>query len=718
MQAFTRANPFLDEIIEILQQHLERHHGDIDKARSYLSSSDNEWIDGEVLHCINEPRYFLSNYYAIKTEDKGFQGLYPFWDSQEILHDEFRRMEREFGRVMAIINKARQMGGSTYVGGEVFHKTIFNEHINTLVVAQDAKQSRYIFDMYIAALDFLPWWMRPRVRYAEAGEFIDFDEKDEQLRSIRPGLKTRIYVDNGNKPTGAGRGKTFKYGHLDELAFWKEPEQLTEAVFPTMNAPGGFYVMISTPRGRNTPWHNLWRNAEKGKIAWNPIYIPFYRREKTYSLPLRKDEKFIPTEEEQGIRQQVLTKENHFIKDEVFNWRRKTVEAFMSTHGDDKKFSQEYSSNAEESFQASATTAFPRGIINKLQKRCIEPKWVGEIVYDFKADRPVAHLKELKDGEEADYPETFNRFHVWERPQVGESYCVGVDTSLGNEGGDYSCACVIKTSMGSHDVVVAIWHGLMDPENLAEVVLALCYMYNEALAAIEINNMGLVTNNALVRKFEYENIYRYKHLDKLSKWQTDYIGFLANEKTSMAIMSKLSKSLIEDTIIIPCHWMMDEFNDFTEDGAEGDGAHDDYMDALMIALYCGHENEFKQMREGTQKLPAESNANLFEIKDRFGSIVGSTNSQKEAEAIAKRNFGSFTERTSGAKAFIVLNGKKREVPSDFQNSDWSPVHDGDGMARQMYEDGWEPEDISPEAIAEAEAMVELVQESPDAWMYT
>lgn len=717
MQAFTRANPFLDEIIEILQQHLERHHGDQDKARSYLTASDNDWIDNEVLTCMREPRYFLSNYYAIKTEDRGFQGLYPFWDSQEILHDEFRRMEREYGLVKAIVNKARQMGGSTYVGAEVFHKTIFNEHINTFVVAQDAKQSRYIFDMYIAALDFLPWWMRPRIRYAEAGEFIDFDEKDEQLRTIRPGLKTRIYVDNGNKPTGAGRGKTFKFAHLDELAFWKDPEQLTEAVFPTMQAPGGFYVMISTPRGRGTPWHELWKNAVRGKISWNPVYIPFYRREKTYSLPLRKGEKFIPRQEEQELRAQVLAKEKHYITDEVLNWRRKKIEEFISTHGDDKKFSQEYSSNAEESFQSSATTAFPRGIINRLSKRTVEPKWVGEIVYDFKSDRPELHVRELHEGQEAAYPETENRFHVWEMPQVGETYCVGVDTSLGNEGGDYSCCCVVKTSMASHDVVVAIWHGLMDPENLAEVVLSICYMYNEAMAAVEVNNMGLVTNNALVRKFEYENIYRYKYLDKLTKWQTDYIGFLANEKTSMAIMSKLSKSLIEDTIIIPCHWMLDEFHDFTEDGAV-DGAHDDYIDALMIALYCGHENEYRQMREGKTVEAATSKVNLFEIKDRFGTVVGVTNSQKEAESIAKRHLGSFTDRQSGAKSFTFVKGEKRPVPSDFQNSDWSPIHDGEGTARELYEDGWEPEAITPEAIREVEEQMEVAESNPDAWLYT
>ena len=86
-----------------------------------------------------------------------------------------------------MIDKARQMGGSTYISGEIFHKTIFTEHINSLVVAQDADQSRFIIDMYADAIDFLPWWMRPRIRYKEAGKFIEFDEKDDAMRDRVPG---------------------------------------------------------------------------------------------------------------------------------------------------------------------------------------------------------------------------------------------------------------------------------------------------------------------------------------------------------------------------------------------------------------------------------------------------------------------------------------------------------------------------------------------------
>ena len=719
MAGFTRANPYLDEIIEILQRHLEKYNGDHDKARQYLSKADNDWIDEEFVHCMQDTRYFLSNYYAIKTEEKGFQGLYPFWDSQEIIHDEFRKMERLYGKVRAMIDKARQMGSSTYVGGEIFHKTIFTEHINTHVVAQDADQSRFIFDMYTGALDFLPWWMRPRIRYAEAGKFMDFDEKDDTLRELRPGLKTRIYVDNGNKPTGAGRGKTFKRAHLSELAFWDNPSQLTKALFPTMNAADGFYVMESTPNGRNDAWHNLWRKAEAGKIDWHPIYIPYYRRDKTYFLPLAKGEVFEPNAEELELRLQVLRKEAYYIKDETLNWARHKKEEFIATDGDDKMFSQEYSSNAEESFQTSAITAYGRTLINRLSKRTINPLWVGEIDWDITTQKSNILLRKCDPKEHVPYPINEERFHIWEKPIPGERYCMGVDVSLGNDGGDYSCVQVVKLSSGHEkDEQVACWHGLIVPEDLATICFAVGHYYNEALAAVEVNSMGMVTNSFLIRNLEYENIYRFKRMDRLKNWMTDIIGWWTDEKSKRALMSCMSKALLSDTFLIRDHWTVDEMYDFNQDyEAEGDGAHDDYLMALHIALYCGHEGEIKENQSG-KKEPGESKANIFEIKDRFGTILATTTSQNDAQRIAKQHLGSVTERIATATTTVTLAGKKRKVPSDFQNTDFSPIHDGDGTAHRMYYDeGIEDIEITPEAIADYDAQQEALEEAPDAWMY-
>ena len=717
--AITRANRYLGEIIEVLDLHLQKYQGDTDKARSYLSAADNAWIDDEILHCITDSRYYISNYYAYRDEKEGFKGLYPFFDSQEILHEEYQKLKVQHGRVRALVLKARQMGSTTYNVARFSHETIFFEHINGIMVGKDQTQAESMFGMYDSALDFLPWWMKPRINIRQNGSKINFDEKDEYLRATRPGNKTWIYCENANKPSGVGRGQTFNKCLMSELAFWQNGSQLSKSLFPTFNSPDGFYVMESTANGRNDFWHNLWRRAEAGKVDWHPIFIPFYRRAKTYSIPIFKGENFTLMLEEKEMRERVKKKEGFEIKDETFKWMRNKKEEFIATDGEDMMFFQEYSSESEESFQSSAITAFPRGIINKLSKRTYNPKYIGEISYDFEAEKVKTRVKEVDPLDDLVYPETENRLSIWEMPEAGARYCVGCDVSLGNDGGDYSSISVVKLTDGLKDKLVAQWHGYIDPESLAEPVLALCWMYNEALAAVEVNSMGMITNNQLMRVFEYENIYRYKHLDKLKNWMTDLTGFYTNDKTKRALMSKMSKVLLDDTLEIPDKFVIDELYDFTEYGADGEGAHDDYIMSVMIALYCGHEGEYREIREGIKPRSTDTaGMNEFRVLDRFGSIKLVTTSQKEAEVTAKKHIGAQIVRTAGATAMVKLAGRKQKVPADFQNTDHSPIHDGDGPAhRLVYEEGFAPEDVTSEVIAQYEAQMEEETEDPNAWMY-
>lgn len=726
MASITRANPYLEEIITILDMHLAKYQGDVDLARDRLSADENKWIDDEVMKCLTDARYFISNYYAYRDEKEGFKGLYPLFDSQEILYTEYRRLEKMYGKVRALVLKARQMGSTTYNCAEFFHKTIFAEHNNALIVGQHQGQASFICGMYESALDFIPWWIKPRIKSRTTGSKIEFDEKDERIRALRPGLKTTVYADNANKPSGVGRGMTFNKALFSELAFWENGSQLSKSLFPTMNTPDGFYVMESTANGRNDFWHNLWRRAEAGKVDWHPIFIPFYRREKTYSLPILKTEVFLVTGEEKEIRERIFKKESFLIKDETFKWMRNKKEEFIATDGDDTMFSQEYTSEAEESFQASAITAFPRGIIRRFSKTTINPRWVGEITYDFTAGKPKLHITDLGDtlakreAQDIVYPEgNGTRLHIWEMPVRGGEYCIGVDVALGNPGGDYSCCQIVKKGIGHElDEQVACWHGLINPTGLSEIVFALGWLYNEALVAVEVNSYGMQTNSVLMRNYEYENIYRFKRLDRLTNFITNIVGFYSDVKSTDALMAKMSEYFLDDLIRIRCKFTMDEFNDYTENGAEGDGAHDDMVDALMIAIYCAHEGEVRERQDGNRKATAPTDGNTFFVKDRFGTIVAETNSQTEAERISRKHVGTTITRKAGASANIVLAGKKFKVPADLQNTDHSPIHDKQGSAHKLHYDEDVPaEEITAERIAEFEEMEESMENDPDAWKY-
>jgi hypothetical protein len=724
-----RANRYLGEIIEILDNHRSKYRaGDIgdDEARASLSSADNEWIDGECYHSLIDTRYFLSNYYAIRTEDKGFQGLYPFFDSQEILYEELRKLEKEHGRVRALIAKARRMGYTTYMVGEFLHKAVIRfKHTDSIIVSQDEKGAKYNMGMFESAFDFLPWWMKPRVNLHQTGALYNFDEPDENLRTSRPGLKNWVYADNANRPSGVGRGQGFRCGMLDELAFWKNASQLSKSLLRTFVARDGFYVMGSTGNGRNDAWHNLWRRAEAGSIDWHPIFIPFYRRPKTYSLPIPKSEVFTLTSEEKEMVEQVHKKEGFTISNETINWMRKTKEEFVATDGDDMLFSQEYPTNAEDSFQNAIISAIPRGIINRYSKRTVQPKWVGEISFDFTNWRPHLFMKEIGKGEEALYPETENRLHMWERAQPGEKYCLGVDTALGQKGGDYSSMTVIKMSVNAQlDEQVAQWHGYMDPHNLTDVVLALAWYYNEALVAIEVNSFGMATNTRLMRDYEYENIYRFKRMDRLKHFMTDIVGWWTDYKSKRTLISFCSKMMLDDQVIIRDKYLIDEFRDFTEDGAEGDGAHDDLVMSFMIALYCGHEGEFEERRQKPTAAAKDQNNYIVYVKGAEGVPVKMFESASpfEAEKFSKRKIGSWIVNEHGAMAdlqFKTKTGIKTvRVPADFQNTAYSPIHDKPGTRQQMFDDGIPAEMIDAQTAAQYDTRQEddTVNDS-EAWKY-
>jgi hypothetical protein len=724
-----RANKYLGEIIEVLDNHRHKYRaGDIgdDEARASLSSADNVWIDGECYHSLIDTRYFLSNYYAIRTEDKGFQGLYPFFDSQEILYEELRKLEKEHGRVRALIAKARRMGYTTYMVGEFLHKAVIRfKHTDSIIVSQDEKGAKYNMGMFESAFDFLPWWMKPRVNLHQTGALYNFDEPDENLRTSRPGLKNWVYADNANRPSGVGRGQGFRCGMLDELAFWKNASQLSKSLLRTFVARDGFYVMGSTGNGRNDAWHNLWRRAEAGSIDWHPIFIPFYRRPKTYSLPIPKGEVFTLTPEEVEMVEQVKKAEGFNISNETINWMRKTKEEFIATDGDDMLFSQEYPTAAEDSFQNAIISAIPRGIINRYSKRTVQPRWIGEISFDFTNWRPQLFMKELKQGTEALYPETENRLHIWEKARTGERYCVGVDVALGQKGGDYSSCTVMKISNNAQlDEQVAQWHGYMDPHNLADIVLALGWYYNEALVAVEVNSFGMATNTRLMREYEYENIYRFKRMDRLKHFMTDIVGFWTDYKSKRTLISFGSKMMLDDQVIIRDKYLIDELRDFTEDGAEGEGAHDDLVMSFLIALYCGHEGEFEERRQRPATAKAEQNSYIvykMQVMDGMQIPVKLFESASpfEAEKFSKSRIGSYIVNEHGAMADLVVKGNKVRVPADFQNTAYSPIHDRPGTRQQMFDEGIPAEMIDSQSAAEYDARQEDAETTSDSesWKY-
>lgn len=638
-----RKDPYLDEAIEVLDTYYERAGYDLRKAYSLLTSFEQSFINSEIERAMRSFRYYAENYHVIPTEGEGL-AVIQFWDSQEIIDKTIEDEIIKTGKAKVIILKARQLGLSTYSEARLFHKTIFTEACNSLVVAQDPDQVDYLFNMSRTAYECLPWWMRPEARYEAKGAYLMFDRKREGDRLTNPGLRSQILCQASNKATGVGVGKTLRCVHLSEISLWDDPDVLTKHIFPTMNAPDVLGIMESTARGRNNAWHHLWIGAMEGHVDWRPLFIESYRVKK-YFVPIPAGEKFELTAQEKGIHDRILREKEVDIPDGHFLWRRKKIQESIAVNHNPWAFFQEYPSvDWMEAFQGSGITAFNKERLYEiLQGQCCDPIWFGEINLTS-SGLPNIRLQLTKDADflpAAEGPGA--RLLVWEQPQDGEKYFGGVDVALGAEGGDFSSIYILKIGKGVEpDEFVAEWHGWINPTPLGDVAVALAKWYNGCQIAVECNGPGLTTNSHIFREIGYYNLFRWKHYDKIKNFMTDLLGWWTNVKTRDTLITKFSEALDDKTIIIRSKWLVDECLDFSaSEGSskfEGQGNHDDRIFSAMIALFCAHDSDYGRkaaMEKRGDKVTEEErrkrdnyNTDFSPIHDRPNSVRGLLHSEK------------------------------------------------------------------------------------------
>ena len=702
MSSIRRKDMLLNEAIEILDHHFKRCKYDYAQAFNRLNRYEEEFIDEELAHAASDPRYFLENYYVVKTEHEGFRTLYPFWDSQEIFYYEIQELIINGKPVKVLVLKARQLGMSTLSEGLIFHRTIFNEAVNAMIVAQDPGQADYLFSMFTRAFENVPWWMQPEVRYRSKGRYMVFDSESPE----RTGLQSEIFVEAANKISGVGVGKTIRAIHMSELSAWANPETLTEQLFPTMNAPDELAVMESTARGRQGFWYEFWKRSVNkwgdGVWQWKPIFIEWFRCPNKYSLPIEKPQNFKLTDDERGFREKARQTTGFVIPDEMFNWKRMKIDETVAIAGDEWGFYQEFPSTWMESFQSSGFCAFPKRKLQQIMDTvCCEPLWVGEISYSPGSQHPVkTNLTNVREAREKDQryqiPSTEQvggRLRIWELPEPGETYYAGADIAYGVEGRDFSCCQIIRIGHGgAPDVQVAEWHGWINPTPFGHVIVALATWYNMAELALELNGVGEKTYMEVFRILEYPNLFRWKHYDKVKNFMSDYMCWVTNHKTRPLIITALRERLMENTATLYSEALLDEMMDFgaeDEDSRfEGQESNDDRVMAIMIALWCAHDSDYGKWA-AMQTGPTARGKEKFFVIGPDGQVYG----KPEGYEMREEAMAAY----AGRMGFSV---RRQVVRLDFSNTDYSPVHDRSGPRARMYESGVPAEQVRLDNLIE------------------
>ena len=266
-------------------------------------------------------------------------------------------------------------------------------------------------------------------------------------------------------------------------------------------------------------------------------------------MPLLDDNFSLAERELQAVNQ---------LSEAQLRWRRWCLAA--NCGGDENVFAQEYPASPEEAFLTSGRPVF--------NMRALAAAY---------ADAPEARRGRVaeQNGQPIFVEGEGNYLYLYQEPEPGRDYVIGIDVAAGYRGGDYSAMAVLdKESL----CLMAMWHGHIEPELLGEEAELLGRYYARALLAPEANNHGIAVLNTLRR-------VHYGHVQRRANGE---MGFLTTAKSKAELVAKLASYIRSGATRIRDKGTLKECMTYIYDekghtNAQA-GQHDDRVMALGLAL--------------------------------------------------------------------------------------------------------------------------------------
>ena len=383
---------------------------------------------------------------------------------------------------------------------------------------------------------------------------------DHQLKMVFANDSAIESLPSGNDPA---RGESVYRVVIDEMAFLPNAEEAWASIEPIADV-GGRVICLSTANGEGNIFHQLWVGSQTGTNRFQGIFFPWSAGD--------RDDAWYETK-----------------KRDLPDWQ----------------LAQEYPSDPDEAFIRSGRPVFDLDVLREISP--LEP-----------------HRGFLKPGHSKNtylFEEDGGELAVWDFPEVGEAYVIGADVAEGLGHGDFSSAHVISADTG---MIVAHWHGHIDPDLFGETVLAyLGYFFNHALIGVESNNHGLTTLKALQR-MGYQNIYRQRKMNHVSPKASESLGWRTTSVSKPLAVDELNASMRDQSLALFCKNTIGELRTFVRDpnGKMHGSPHDDRVMSLAIA---NQMLKYVWMPEYRRDLPPRRNSlqwwERFIVREEKGSRI-------------------------------------------------------------------------------------------------
>jgi hypothetical protein len=342
---------------------------------------------------------------------------------------------------------------------------------------------------------------------------------DHQLKMVFDNESAIESLPSGSDPA---RGESVYLVIVDEWAFLNNPEEAWASIEPIADV-GGRVIGLSTANGSGNFFHSLWVGSQTGTNRFKGIFFPWSAGDRS---------------------------------DDWYDDKSKNMQSWQ--------LHQEYPRFPEEAFVKSGNPVFDIDLLDSLPT----------------IEATVGYLHIFADGKTEFREANDGPLSIWDFPSDEGVYVIGADVAEGLSYGDYSSAHVIDATTG---IIVAHWHGHIEPDLFGEMLAELGWFYKTALLGIENNNHGLTSLKA-AQRVGYRNLYRQRRLAQRLPEATEVLGWRTTAATKPLAIDELSAAIRNSDLEIYCARTIAELRTFVrkQNGKMAGSPHDDRTMSLAI----------------------------------------------------------------------------------------------------------------------------------------
>lgn len=519
--------------------------------------------------------------------------------------------------------KSRQIGLTTQTANRNFVKIWSNNNRRAVTVAHREKRASEILG-------------KLRFAYTKLPEFLRFELAQDSKHELGfADFNSKMFIVSGESMSSIelARGDTVQDVHASELTRWGDPEGgLVELQNVCHAVEANSFVIETTGRLYGSYGHTMWKNAKAKKNQYRAIFL------KWQDDPECDLDAGTWTDEERDRYMREVHEQSpqliewagiHGLKPGNIYW------AFIQFRdvclSNWEKFLEDFPCTDEEAWRSKGDTYFEGNQVLKLLKKTEDVPVVGFMLNQTSLEDGFRSFGELHESIEIDIDDEAPHVLLWKLPSPERRYVVSGDSGGGSAGGDPSSSFVIDMYTGE---MMAEFHGLVKPHQHAKIIESLGTIYNYAIAAPEVNSMGMATLQDLMRT--YPNIFIWRAFDDNKQRLTNKLGWYTGTKSRglmLALLSRVVEEAFNDNVLcsgtMRSIGVLNEMRTFLDDPVTGkpqaqSGCHDDRIIALAIAWMVaqfetrGSQNDIlsvlrpRELQEGDAGLMLARN---LEVKD-------------------------------------------------------------------------------------------------------